>query len=104
VNAGPDRCEETAAKVVRELPAVKAFFAEARSASEAGAVVGGFGPEDDGTGVLTFGIGFHTPDRLEVRVVYAVDRKSGALTVAVDGVDQPVPRDALEPVARACKR
>jgi ketosteroid isomerase-like protein len=102
--AATDRCEETAAKVVHELPSVKAFLADARSAVEAGAVLGGAGPEDDGTGLLTFGIGFHTRDRFDARVVYTVDRKTGIMTVTVDGTDEVVPPGGLKVVANACKR
>lgn len=99
--AAADRCEETAAARVRELPDVKSFLADSRKAGDA---IGGTGPEDDGTGVLTFALGFHTRDRFEPHVVYTIDRKTGAMTVSVDGADESVPKAAAQAVADACKR
>ncbi len=102
--AAMDACEETAAKAVRALTPVKAFLHDAKTSAGAGAVLGGIGPEDDGDGVLTSAIGFQTPDRFEPHIVYTVDRKTGALTVSVDGEDETVPNEARKSVTDACKK
>ena len=99
-----DACEATVNGVVRSLPLVKAFYAEARAAVEAGAIVESTLPEDDGDGRLTAAIGFHDPDRFEPRIVYVVNVKTGTLEVSVDGQDTAPPNEAAKAVAAACKR
>ena len=101
--AGSGACEATAAKVVNELPAVKKFMDDAKKAAAGGAHLGGVGPEDDGDS-FTVGIGFQNPDRFEGHVFYTVVRKTGELTVAVDGEDVVVPSAGLRAVADACKQ
>ncbi len=103
--AARDRCEAVAARVVEDLPQVKRQLAEAESAiaaSDSGATLGGIGPDENGDGSFSAGLGVHTEERFEDQVSYDVDAQ-GTLHVTTwgDG-DLALPRAILQEVARAC--
>jgi hypothetical protein len=98
------RCEETASRAVHAMPRVKLIVDELLEASTDDHALGGMGPVNNGDGTFSASIGVHTNDRYEGRIDYTIDRKTGRLTVSVDGTDVPVPEGARREVARACER
>ena len=96
------RCEETASRLVNELPRVKKLVDEILKASTDDRALGGIGPDDNGDGTFTASIGIHAQDRFEGRVDYTVNRTTGHLTVKVDDTDVPVPENAQHELANAC--
>jgi hypothetical protein len=98
-----DRCEEAVQGVVNELPGVKRFLEEAHRYEGPERSLGGMGPQEDGDELL-YSMGFHTAERYEMHVFYSVDRRTGVLTVMVDGGDEAVPPAARKVVADACRR
>ena len=108
----PDaRCDEAASKVFNELPEVKRALARAwadyaaRVKTEPSIAVGGFGPQDNGDGILTVARGLHTNDRFEETAAYRVDRATGGFEVAVTGEDDPhIAASDLRRVQALCKR
>jgi hypothetical protein len=99
------RCEEVASKAVREFPAVKALLESELEEikGKPGLWLGGFGPEPHGDGGFAVVIGIQSKDRVEGVASYNVDRKSGALSVAIGAEDVVLPEETLRAVRAACK-
>ncbi len=104
VNARTQACDDAASRAVHVLPSVRGLEQDVAPRDGGSPLaLGGMGPIDNGDGTVTFGIGVHSDERFEARVWYTVNRKTGSVTVTVDGADEVLAPDARQAVERACK-